>query len=247
MKAINKLLIPFLVTPFFIGCAGTAVKDEAAPEAKPASQPAKIKQTQAKAPSLNEVQLKALLVGNTKVGMHKGKKWTDTFNPDGTLIGTYGSDGDTGTFTIKGDLVCRQWSKWRKGVESCWSIQKRENDYYATLKSGNSGSHKFTMSKKQPESSSLNEAQLKALFVGHTHSGVHLGKSFVNKYQPGGILTGTFGSDVDTGTYMIKGNLYCREWKKWGKTSCFTIQKRDDGYSATVKSGKSKSYEFKMQ
>ena len=145
MKAINKLLIPFLVTPFFIGCAGTAVKDEAAPEAKPASQPAKIKQTQAKASNLNEAQLKALFVGHTQSGVYLGKNFVNKYQPGGILTGTYGSETDTGTYTIKGNLLCRKWSKWSWGETSCWTMRKQENGYSATVKSGKSKSYEFKM------------------------------------------------------------------------------------------------------
>ena len=133
MKNTTKGLLVLSVI-LLSGCSGTGVKApmETAPSAKPA-------------PSLNETQVKQLLVGHTQVGLDKGKNWTNTYNPDGTLSGTYNTDSDTGTYTIKGNQICRQWSKWRKGTSACWTIQKRDKDYYANLQSGDSESYNFTM------------------------------------------------------------------------------------------------------
>jgi len=141
-----------LVSAFLLSACGgtTAVKQEPKPmqaeaPAKQASEPMQ-KQAQAKmVPSLNEAQLKSLLVGNTQVGLEKGKNWINTYNPDGTLIGSYGSNSDNGTYTIKGNQMCRKWNKWRKGTTACWTMQKRDKDYYANLQSGDSESYSFAM------------------------------------------------------------------------------------------------------
>lgn len=134
-------LLTCLASLFFLtACGGGAVvKNEATPEAKPVSQP-----KQMKTADLNEAQLKALLVGNTQIGQ-KDKKWTSTFNPNGVLTGTWGSESQTGTYSIKGNLLCRQWKTWAKGTASCWTVQKRANNYYATLQSGSSISYEFAM------------------------------------------------------------------------------------------------------
>ena len=132
---------------FLTACGGgAAVKSEAVTEAKPDIQPAAAKTNpdQMKSQDLNEAQLKALLIGRTQTGAkHKGKAWTNTYQADGVLKGTYGGDVDAGTYTLAGGLLCRKWSKWGKGTMSCWTVQKREKDYYATLKSGSSMSYAF--------------------------------------------------------------------------------------------------------
>jgi len=106
-----------------------------------------VKKTQPKTPSMNDAQLNTLLVGKTIVSNDNGTVWTTTFNPDGSLDGTYGSDSDKGTYILKNNMYCSVWKKWRKGsgVERCWSIRNRVNDYYATIKSSTGDSFKFTV------------------------------------------------------------------------------------------------------
>jgi len=135
------------------GCGGAAtVKNETVAQKpmtvaavqKPTKAPA-VGENQQKIASINEAQLKALLVGKTQVGLDKGKTWTNTYNPDGVLTGTYSTESDSGMYTIKGNQICRKWSKWGKGTSACWTIQKRDNNYYANLQSGNSESYSFAM------------------------------------------------------------------------------------------------------
>ncbi len=105
-----------------------------------------VKQQQNKTSSLNDAQLKALLVDKTMMGRKDGTNWTTIAKSDGTLAGTYGSDNDdVGIYTIKNNRYCSKWSTWRDGDKSCWIMYKRANDYYGKLVSGSSNSFSFNI------------------------------------------------------------------------------------------------------
>ncbi len=103
-----------------------------------------VKQDQKKVQSLNDAQLKTLLVGKTMTGVHKGNIWTTTVKPDGTTTGYLGTKFQKGTYTIKNNLYCREWITRVSGI-SCWSMRKRTNDYYGKIVSGPSNSFKFNV------------------------------------------------------------------------------------------------------
>jgi len=96
------------------------------------------------APNLNDAQLKALLVGKTIVSSYKGDIWTTPVGTDGTFANISGGKvKNRGAYTIKDNMYCR--TRGDNGDTSCWTVQKRANDYYATLVSGSSLSYEFTV------------------------------------------------------------------------------------------------------
>ena len=119
----------FLSITLLAGCASTEVK-QAAP----------------KIPSMNDAQLKTLLVGKTMIGRSKGNDWTTKVNADGTVVGTYGPDSpDTGKYKIENGKYCSQWKTWANGNKRCWSISKRAEGYYGKPVSGGGDPFKFTV------------------------------------------------------------------------------------------------------
>ncbi len=126
MNKINQGTILSLI--LLAGCASTEVKKD-----------------QNKITSLNDAQLKTLLVGKTMLYRSGIHDVTIAINPDGTTIGSVASEADKGTYTIKNGLYCSKWIWWGKGKKRCWSINKRANDYYTKSVSGGGNSFKFTV------------------------------------------------------------------------------------------------------
>ncbi len=122
MKKIKQGLILFII--LLSGCASTEVKQEAP-----------------KVPSMNDAQLKTLLIGKSMFGKYNGNTWTSTVKPDGTIDNNYDSKIRKGIYKIKNNMYCRTWNK--NGNTACWTMRKRSNDYFATLVSGSSSSFKF--------------------------------------------------------------------------------------------------------
>ena len=133
----NKIHSGLLISVILLtGCASTEIKTQAQPQPQP----------QAKTSSLNNAELKALLVGKTLVGKIKGKGITSVINADGTVKGTYGAtDADTGNYFIENNLYCSKWSRWAKGNKRCWSMSKQTNGYFAKAVSGGGSSFNFTV------------------------------------------------------------------------------------------------------
>ncbi len=84
-------------------------------------------------------------MGKTIVGNKNGTVWTTLVNADGTVVGKYGTDGDTGNYTIENGLYCSKWKSWGSGNKRCWSINKRAKGYYGKTVSGGGDSFKFTV------------------------------------------------------------------------------------------------------
>ena len=85
------------------------------------------------------------MVGKTIVGNKNGTGWTTLVNADGTVVGNYGTDEDTGIYAIKNGLYCSKWKSWADGNKRCWSMSKRSNGYYGKSVSGGGDSFKFTV------------------------------------------------------------------------------------------------------
>ena len=102
-----------------------------------------VKQELNKTPSMNDAQLKNLLVGKTMSGYDSGEPWTVKVNNDGTVEGAWSSKVHKGTYTIKDGQYCRIWN--HRGKKACASMTKRANGYYAKVINNPSKSYNFTV------------------------------------------------------------------------------------------------------
>ena len=97
-----------------------------------------VKKEQPKILSMNDAQLKSLLVGKTMYG----NDWSSSVNSDGSVDNNWDSVARKGTYVIKkNNMYCRTWDI--SGEKACWTMRRRTNDYYGTLVSGSSESFKF--------------------------------------------------------------------------------------------------------
>lgn len=253
MKSTATLLTCATSLFFLTACGGgAAIKNAEVPVAKPVSQPVMTKSSPelTKAPDLNEAQLKATLVGHTQTGTgEKGNKWTATYYPNGTIKGTSLSKAgvnysDTGTYSIQGNILCRQWSEWLKAATACHAIQKREKDYYATLQSGEGTSYAFTMgapAKANQEQAALTDAEIKSLLTGKTMVG---SEGWTDKINEDGTFDSIYKGKASKGKYSIANGLYCT-----GTSSnrCRSITKTAGGYYAKSVSGGGDSFSFTVR
>ena len=80
----------------------------------------------AHARGLDATETRDLLVGNTIYDTD----WSQYLRKDGTTASKWGTDFDTGTYTIEDDgQYCRQWTKWGEGELKCGEIRKSFNGY----------------------------------------------------------------------------------------------------------------------
>ena len=96
--------------------------------------------------------VEAMFGGKTEVGTSReGNKYSVYWSPDGTARGTakgdFGTDTDTGTWTVTADgWFCREFSDWRNGNQGCWKVYDMGKQLVMIATSGNARDRKLAKS-----------------------------------------------------------------------------------------------------
>jgi hypothetical protein len=142
---------------FFVSATSVpALAEPNAPAAKSAQAPAKSKSGQAPAKSgpLAGEELRKTFSGKTfRISTPVGT-FAVSFQPNGTMAGTSGTqlasmDGasndekDTGQWQVRGDQLCQKWRSWLNGETVCVRISKSGETFYWRSADGYSGEAKL--------------------------------------------------------------------------------------------------------
>jgi hypothetical protein len=88
---------------------------------------------------LTEQEILAQFIGNTATGIDEGTRWSEYYQPNGTIKGRWSNDPYQGKWTVSGSEMCFDYAG--SADDGCWtmSVKGDEITYYKKGKHDGTG------------------------------------------------------------------------------------------------------------